>query len=169
MTEPRPAFAIRTVALLFLLATAGCSALKTSNPSSSLYEGVGIELTEARSADTYLAVRQARAQNAVVLQVVGDEQPLRILPLPSDDKSVFVSNLLKQSGVLEKLGHVDVTLYRPSPHAIDGLKMAVKINPKGNGVRPETDYALQPGDRLRVSKVERDYLEALLDMTLSRE
>jgi hypothetical protein len=165
MIEPKPTIA----ALLVLLATTGCTAFQRP-PDRSRYRAAesGIELSEATSSETYFAVRRARTENSVVLQIIGEEQPNRILPLPPGGRSVFVSNLLEQTGVLQKLENVEVTLYRPSPHAIDGIKMAVKMNSNGDQVRPETDYALQPGDRLRVAKVEKDTFEMLMDMTLGR-
>ncbi len=167
MIDPKPAFPRWPLTLLVLLATTGCSVFQRG-PDLSRYETgeLGMELSAADSAGTYLAVRQAQAQNSVVLQVVGDEEPHRILPLPTGGKSVFVSNLLQQTGVLEKLDNIDVVLYRPNPQMIGGMKMVVKLT--GDQVRPECDYALQPGDRLQVTKVERDTFQMLMDMTLVR-
>lgn len=171
MTDPKPGFARRTLPLvLVLLTSTGCSTFQAA-PDNARYQPVepGLELSAAQSADAYLAVRQARAQNGVVLQVVDDEVPNRILPLPSGGKSVFVSNLLEQTGLLNKLENVDVVLFRSSPRSISGIQMAVKMTPDGHRVRPESDYALQPGDRVRVSRVEKDTFRSLMDVTLGRE
>ena len=128
----------------------------------------GMDMSAAGSADTYMKVRQARAQNGVVLQVAGDDTPVRLLPLPGEGKSVFVSTLLEQTGVLEEFGSLDVTLYRSSVDTIDGIPMAVKMTSNGQRVRPESDYALQAGDRLRVSKREYNPLESLLGIPTGR-
>lgn len=123
--------------------------------------GVGAE-----SEEMYYKVREAAATNAVVLEVLGDKQRLRVLPLPADGKAVFVSNLLNDTGVLEKLGTVDAVLYRDSPQSIGGIRMDVKMTSSYDAVRPESDYALRPGDRLQVRKVEFAALNQLIGSTL---
>jgi hypothetical protein len=110
----------------------------------------------------YRKVQQASSQNAIVLQVLGDDAPVRVLPLPPDGKSVFVSDLLVQTGVLAKLESIEATLFRNSAEALGGVRMEVKMSPEGDEVRPESDYALQPGDRLRVNKRQFNSLEQLL-------
>ena len=169
MTAPTPARVQPTflVPLLLISLMSGCNTFQMKK-SGARYQGIGIELA-SESAESYHSVRQAKAQNSVVLHVVGDEQPFRILPLPPEGRSVFVSNLLRDTGVLKRLGGVDVALYRPSPHAIDGLRMDVQLASDKQSVRPECDYALQPGDRLRVAKAELDTVQTLLNMTLKRE
>ena len=97
---------------------------------------------------------------------MGDKQPIRVLPLPPEGQSVFVSTLLNDTGVLEKLGTIDATLYRNSPHTIGGIRMEVKMTPGHNAVRPESDYALRPGDRLHVRKVEHAALTSLVSGVL---
>lgn len=135
----------------------GMFGLETGHPIA----GVGAE-----SEQTYYKVREAAANNAVVLEVLGDKQRLRVLPLPADGKAVFVSNLLNDTGVLEKLGTVDAVLYRDSPQSIGGIRMDVKMNASHDAVRPESDYALRPGDRLQVRKVEFAALNQLISSTL---
>lgn len=166
MSDPTKAIT-RSLACLILFGVSGCNMLPGKTDRTD-YQPIGIELSQAQSADAYLAVRQARAQHSIVLQVLGDDEPFRILPLPTEGKSVFVSTLLEQTGVIKNVGKAEVMLYRPSPHAIDGLQMDVKMNAKGSGVRPETDYALQPGDRIQVAKVETDAFQSIIDMTLDR-
>ena len=150
-----------------LLLLGGCSLLPGKSDLSD-YEPIGIELSQETSAKAYQAVQQAKAQNGIVLQIVGNDEPFRILPLPPDGESVFVSTLLKQTGVINRLSRMRVRLYRVSPHAIDGLKLDVTMNSDKSGVRPETDYALQPGDRIQVAKAEYDTIQSIIDMTLDR-
>ena len=161
-----------------LLATslAGCTSLKLPSanlPFSSgdkkgdyVPVGAGVELHGTASEAIYHMVRQARSQNAIVLEVVGDSTPARILPLPPGEKSAFVSELLTQTGVQEKLGPLDATLFRDSPHVLGGLKMEVKMSSDKRSVRPESDYALRPGDRLQVVKAPNPGLQNLLNMAL---
>jgi hypothetical protein len=100
----------------------------------------------------YQGTKQAKANHGIVLEVVGDESPVRVLPLPEDGRSVYVSQLLTQSGVQKQLGSVRATLFRHSTESIGGMPMECKMSKDGESVRPECDYALQPGDRLRVEK-----------------
>ena len=72
--------------------------------------------------------------------------------LPGDGQSVFVSDLLRQSGVQRKIGRVRAVLYRSSADSINGIRMAVNMAPDGKSVRPESDYALRAGDRLEVGE-----------------
>tara|TARA_R110002049_G_scaffold2750_8_gene22139 strand:- start:50543 stop:50971 length:429 start_codon:yes stop_codon:yes gene_type:complete len=115
-------------------------------------EGVGMQLQGSESAQAFKRVAQAKSQNAIVLHVPGDAEPMRVLPLPGDGQSVFVSDLLRQSGVQQKIGRVQAVLYRSSPQSINGIRMAVNMAPDGKTVRPESDYALRAGDRLEVAE-----------------
>lgn len=152
----------------------GCSTLDLSglpfaHPSS--YDssvGQPVETQGSPAARRYQCVRQARAQNSIVLEVVGDEEPFRVLPLPPGQKSVFVSHLLTQTGVQSKLGQVKATLYRYSADHWGGFPMEVRMSNEGRQVRPESDYALRPGDRLRVEKDESTALQDLVDIALAR-
>lgn len=125
-----------------------------SKPSAT-YRPVGMtmNLQATDPAEIYHAVAQARAENGVVLQVVDDdEEPVRVLPLPPGQRAVYVSELLEQTGVLAQLKTVEATLFRHSTDSIGGIPMVVKMNEGGRKVKPECDYALQAGDRLKVKK-----------------
>lgn len=115
----------------------------------------------------YQKIREAKAQNAVVLQVAGDDQPIRLLPLPAGEKSVFVSELLTQTGVLSKMGHVEATLYRPAPGSISGVKMDIKFDDNGL-IDPASDYGLRPGDRVQVRKKSTSAIQSFVNMALRR-
>jgi hypothetical protein len=130
--------------------------------------GGGFELDSTGSEAVYYKVREARSQNSIVLQVVGDDPPIRILPLPPGQKSVFVSTLLKQTGVQKKLGAIDAVLFRHAKGTIGGIRMVVRMSPDKSTVRPETDYALKAGDRLRVEKAPNPSLQKLIDITLGQ-
>lgn len=117
--------------------------------------------------ESYQKIREAKAQNSVVLQVAGDDQPVRVLPLPPGEQSVFISQLLTQTGVLGKFGGVQATLYRPSPDSIAGIRMDVKFADDGT-VDPASDYGLRPGDRIQVRRKRTTPLQSLVDMALQR-
>lgn len=142
----------------------GCSILKPKQEGSP-YAAVGpdVLMSNSTSLESYQKVREARATNSVVLEIQDDSEPIRMLPLPPPGKSVFVSSLLKDTGVLSKMGSIDVELMRAAANSIDGLKMEVKMSEDHNSVRPESDYALQPGDRIRVRKHETDGLQSLME------
>lgn len=116
-------------------------------------------MTEA----VYYAVKRAKSENGVVLQVVGDNHPVRVLPLPDDERTVYVSELLSQTGVLEALGYVEATLFRASSESISGVRMEIKMERSKDSVQPSSDYALQAGDRLMVSKAANPAIEMLLN------
>ena len=148
-------------ALLVSLSISGCSsfqvpdALSLVRPKSQpAYVGIdgAYQAGTVEPQAIYNKVREARAQNSIVLQIIDDESPARVLPLPPGEKTVFVSDLLKQTGVLQKLGRVNAVLYRHSDQSIGGLRMEVKMDSTNRSIRPESDYALQAGDRLRVKK-----------------
>lgn len=143
----------------------GLTSRSYDDPNSK-YVGLepGYEADPSLSQQIYNKVRQAKAQNSIVLQVIGDDEPLRILPLPPEQKSVFVSDLLKQTGVQKKLGVMDAVLYRPAPGTISGLRMVVQMSKSKRSVAPESDYALKPGDRLRVEKAPNPNLQKLMDL-----
>ncbi len=172
-TNPKTTHLLRfSFALTTVLAT-GCTTLNLpvltfSKPASSEYRSVdpGFQLEPLNSEQAYYSVRQARSQNAIVLEVAGDSTPVRVLPLPPGEKSVFVSDLLNQTGIQKKFGSLQATLFRYSPESIGGLRMDVKMAPDGRSVRAVSDYALHAGDRLRVSKAANPGLKGLVNMVL---
>ncbi|MCA9136710.1 MAG: hypothetical protein KDB00_08125 [Planctomycetales bacterium] len=145
----------------------------TSKHSSPYEMADGTVPADAMSADgsmtmeAYQKIREAKAQNAVVLQVAGDSQPVRLLPLPAGEKSVFVSELLSQTGVLKKLGKVEATLYRPAPESITGVRMDIKFDDSGK-IDPASDYGLRPGDRVQVRKQSTSAIQSFVKMAMRR-
>ncbi len=123
-------------------------------------------LQSSDASDVLKRVREAKSQNSVVVQVIGNSTPVRVLPLPPDERSVFVSDLLKQTGLQESFGPMRVTLYRANSHAPMGIPMEVKFTTRGGQVRPEADYALQAGDRIRISKDDRSAWGEMLNQFL---
>ena len=149
---------------------AGCTSLnlpglKLENDSTRYVPvGVGESMggfDENVTASIYQKMRQARSENAIVLHIPSDDDPARVLPLPPGGQSVFVSTLLKQTGVLGKFRSVDVSLFRSSAHVIGGIRMDVEIDKDAKVVRPECDYALQPGDRILVEKPKTTALDGI--------
>jgi hypothetical protein len=61
---------------------------------------------------------------------------------------------------------IEATLYRSEADSIGGLPMEVRIAGDGQTVRPESDYALRPGDRLRVAEGAHPLLEGLFGSVL---
>jgi hypothetical protein len=153
------------------LVSVGCSSLtvpKTafssrSKVDPSAYEN-GFELDPGSAEIIYHAVRAARANNAVVLQISGEKAGIKTLPLPEDGQAVYVSQMLNQTGTMKKLGGVTATLFRYSTTTIGGLRMEVKMSPDFSTVKLECDYALQPGDRLRVSRASSSALNQLFEV-----
>lgn len=169
----RPAMLLLGLAVL-AVGNTGCSylnlpAMPFGTPVPDEYRGEpGFDTRNRVSEQLYHAVRQARTEKGIVLEVVGDSTPARVMPLPSDEKAVYVSTLLKQTGVLESLDAVDATLYRHSTEAISGIPMEVRMSKDGKSVRPESDYALQAGDRLRVAKAPNPAVQSLYNFVLGK-
>lgn len=113
-----------------------------------------LPLTSSQEAAQFDSVAQAAQRNAVVLQIAGAEKPVRVLPLPADGRPVYVSDLLRQSGLSREFPQMQARLYRNSAEAIGGIRMGVNFRPGTNEVAPEHDYCLRPGDRLEVAEVE---------------
>lgn len=125
-----------------------------------------VPLQGSEAAEMYKRIQQAKSQNSIVLQVSGDSQPIRVLPLPADGTPVFVSDLLKQTGIQEKMGRMLVSVHRSSPADFAGAKMDVRFDEEGETIRPETDYALRSGDRVKIMKDPQTSFGNLLDQIL---
>ena len=138
-----------------------------SKDSQSLYTGAdpAFAANQAMSGNTFQAVRQAKSQNAIVLQVLGDRDPIRVLPLPGEGQSVLVSDLLRQAGLATKFSSMNVVVFRSATGMPGGIRMEVRMEGKGDGVQPATDYALQAGDRIQVAKSTSDVFEGMLSAT----
>lgn len=164
----------------FVLQSTGCTAIKTPRdfvPEVSIFPTNdakyrrmdGQQLQPSQSAESYQKIRQAKNQNAIVLQVYGDSEPIRVLPLPAEGKSVFVSELFRQTGLQKKMtGAMHATLYRPSPDSLNGVRMEIKMDESGDQVVPSCDYALRPGDRIEIVKDESSGLQHLVNFALRR-
>jgi hypothetical protein len=156
--------------MVALIICSGCTTLKlpsltTNNPEYQNPEAIA-QLGTSNSEQVYHGVRQAKAQNAIILQVVGAKTPIRMLPLPTDGRSVFLSDLMKQAGVANQLGAMQAKLFRSSADSIGGLPMDVKMGMDGKSVKPETDYALRPGDRIQVQKALSPAMRGLVNTLL---
>ncbi len=151
------------VAILAVAIVPGCNVFGKKDNASSNGE---FALQPADSADVFKRVREAKLQNSIVVQVVGDSTPVRVLPLPPDDRSVFVSDLLKQTGLKDKIGPMRATVYRANSHSPMGIPMEVKFTARGGDVRPDADYALQAGDRIRITKDDRTAWGEMIDQFL---
>ncbi|MEM6471722.1 MAG: hypothetical protein AAF802_19330 [Planctomycetota bacterium] len=117
--------------------------------------------------EVYQRIREAKNQNAVVLQVAGDSEPIRVLPLPPGEKSAFVSELLEQTGVRSKIGGLQATVFRPSPESPTGVRMVVRFNDAGE-IDPATDYELRAGDRVQITQKKIGGVESLVNLVMRR-
>ena len=135
--------------------------LVKSDKDAPLVQAMPLQGSE--SAQVYKRIQDAKSQNSIVLQVAGDSQPIRVLPLPSDGTPVFVSDLLRQTGIQEKMGRMLVSVHRSSPVDYAGAKMEVRFDEEGQSIRPETDYALQSGDRIKIAADPRTSFAMLMD------
>jgi len=151
------------VAIVTVAIVPGCNVFGKRDNASPSRE---FALQPSDSADVFKRVREAKTQNSIVVQVVGDSTPVRVLPLPPDDRSVFVSDLLKQTGLKDKIGPMRATVYRASSHSPMGIPMEVKFTRRGGDVRPDADYSLQAGDRIRITKDDRTAWGEMIDQFL---
>lgn len=164
LTIHRPHQRFYPVFLLAIFLFGGCSTFSKSAGDNSLEATLPLQGSD--SADAFQQMRQAKSQNSIVLQVDGDSKPVRVLPLPPDGKPVFVSDLLRQTGIQEKMGKMLVTVHRGSPVDFEGAKMDVRFSEDGDSIRPETDYSLQSGDRIRIRKNPKTAFSNLVDQIL---
>lgn len=150
--------------MLCTVGLTGCSAFPKGMGKLSTESGEPLQGSE--SAAAFQRIREAKSQNSIVLQVSGDSQPIRVLPLPQDGTPVFVSDLLRQTGLQDKFGRMMVTVHRSSEFDYVGAKMDVRFDDSGKIIRPETDYCLQAGDRIKIAKDPRTSFGSLLDEIL---
>ena len=149
--------------IITIASGSGCSLFR--KPSKDPV-ALSAPLQGSESAAVYQRIREAKSQNSIVLQIAGDSSPIRVLPLPPDGQSVFISDLLKQTGLQDKLGHVRATLYRTTPAAPSGVPLEVRFDQRSGEIRPETDYALQAGDRLKIAEQEKPAFGGMFDQLL---
>ena len=181
MDEQNTASTFRKIAvagILLIAGSTGCTSLKLPEFNAGAFGSQKSPVYEhsdptgawgtSDAEQAYHAVRQAKNQQAIVLHLPGAKKPIRLIPLPQNGQTVYVSSLLTQAGVSDKLGPVDATLFRASSESIGGLRMDVKMASNGREVRPESDYALRPGDRLVVVKALSPAMRDIVDTVLGR-
>lgn len=151
------------VSLVALASGSGCSLFRKPSQDPG---ALSAPLTGSESTAVYQRIREAKSQNSIVLQIAGDSSPIRVLPLPPDGQSVFISDLLQQTGLQDKFGHMRATLYRATPEAPSGVPMEVRFDERSGEIRPEADYALQAGDRIKIAKQEKPAFGGMFDQLL---
>ncbi|MDE0863346.1 MAG: hypothetical protein OSA98_06125 [Rubripirellula sp.] len=158
-----------------MISLTGCTTFEMpptpfARPANSQYLSMSpsLDVNNGVQEQAYYAVRQAKAENSIVLEVVSDSNPARLMPLPVNEKAVYVSDLLTDTGVLKKLKTIEATLYRYSPGTLNGIPMEVRMSNDLTTVRPESDYALQAGDRLRVRQASNPAMQNLYNVFLGR-
>ncbi len=156
--------AAATLSLGMLLSLTGCSVFGKSSAKGLGEKPIALEGSD--SAEAFKRLKQAKSQNAIVLQIDGDSMPIRVLPLPPDGRPVFVSDLLKQTGIQEKMGRILVTVYRPADDGYSSARMDVRFDQSGEKVRPECDYSLRAGDRIRIVEDTNTGITSMLDSLL---
>jgi hypothetical protein len=147
------------LALPCLLAATGCTLLKQQDkpvPNAAMQM--------AGTAEEFRVTSEAERNNSVVLDIIGSKTPAKVIPLPADGQPVYISTLLKQSGLIEEYPRMNAKLYRNSNDTLNGIRMGVRFLPKSNQVAPEYDYVLRAGDRLEVVEVDVNPLESLTDI-----
>ncbi|WP_153556693.1 hypothetical protein [Roseimaritima sediminicola] len=155
------------LALALLASSTGCTLVQSPGKralsdatGSPLAGNASLEQLQAGgSTEVFQRIKQAKKQNSIVLQIEGDAQPIRVLPLPPEGKTVYVSDLLDQTEVGSLFGGMQVRVFRDSKTQMDGVRMDVQM--EGKEVRPESDYALRPGDRIQIRKHETTLLQRL--------
>lgn len=147
--------------LLLALSGSGCSLWRNEKDLDNSM----VPLRSASANDPLTAVLAARKSNSVVLHLAGAqiENPSRVIPLPPDGSPVFVSDLLRQSGLTEEYPRMQATLHRNATDAISGIRLGIRFAHRSNQVLPEHDYQLHPGDRLEVVEYQPNPLESLED------
>ncbi|WP_164103021.1 hypothetical protein [Candidatus Laterigemmans baculatus] len=156
---------LRSLLLVATLAAAsgGCTMFSPAGFGSNDESAEPLQLQASQATREFSAIAEAQQKNSIVLQVRGAEPPTRILPLPADGKPVYVSDLLRQSGLSKQFSQMQAVLYRNSPDAIGGVRMGIRFRPGTNVLLPEHDYCLRPGDRLQVAEVESSMFGGIFD------
>lgn len=143
----------------------GCASLALFPGAADDRSSEPAPLKESPEAAMFRAVQTARQTGAIVVQVQGAEKPLKVIPLPTDGSTVFISDLIQQMDLKRRFSSLNVTLFRSTDHVMDGVKMAVTFNKAGH-VTTGTDYALRPGDRVTVRHELHSALQSVLDNAL---
>ncbi len=151
---------------LLALSACGCSVIPPMYMDNDKSLDPLVALQPSAASEQYDVISQARARNSVVLEIVGSKDPVRVLPLPTDGRSVFVSDLLKQSGLTKEFDRMQATLYRNSPNTLGGIRMGIHFHNRSNQITAEHDYALQAGDRLEVAELEINPFESFSDLIM---
>ncbi len=144
----------------------GCSLLpggasKSVVDTATTGDAPGFVLKPNRDAAMLSKVEQAKDENAIVLHVSGDSGGPRTLPLPPEGQSVSVGDLLQQTGLGDRLGAMQARVHRQEHGQPESVRMDVLFN--GKTVRPETDYALRPGDVVQVRRDPNNALSRFMD------
>ncbi len=149
------------VAVCCCLLSTGCASLAMF-PAASEEPASAPALRESPEAAMYRAIQTARQTGAIVVQIEGAEKPLKVLPLPTDGSTVFVSSLIRQMDLKRRFRGLDITLFRSTGQVMDGVKMAVTFDKSGR-VTTGTDYALRPGDRVTVRRQLHSAMQSIVD------
>ena len=101
----------------------------------------------------------------VTVEMQADSGENKVVQLPHED-TLLAQTALQKSGAIKKFRRMNVSLVRARPDGRGPHKMEVKYESESQRVRPDSDYALLPGDKLiaveDVSTPVDDAMETLL-------
>ena len=98
----------------------------------------------------------------VVLDIRNGEQHMERIPL-SPDKPMFVSDVIKDAKLVERIGKIKVSVVRETTPSTPPVRMDVDFDSKGKEVMQEQNYALQPNDRVIVRKNDRTWFDDAME------
>lgn len=144
---------------LTLASVSGCSLLgplESTAPSGSSY---GASLQPSSEAMSFQRVQQAASLNAAVIYFEGDKSGPKLVRLPPEGQPIYLAGLLEQIKATEN-GKISASLWRVTPDAPQGAKMAVRFKKNGR-IDPLTDYAIRPGDRITIASASDEWFSQL--------
>ncbi len=147
-----------------LLALTGCTSM-FSDRSREPVDGLDTRAIRAAGYNIdergiQRALPPSDGKPAVVLEVRNGKPHFERIPL-SADKPTFIQDIVDDAKLVDKLGRIQVTIIRPTGASNPPIRMVADFDTETKRIVVGQNYAIQPNDKIVVSKETRNWLDGL--------
>ncbi len=106
---------------------------------------------------------------AVVLEVRNGKRHFERIPL-SAEKPTFIQDIVDDAKLVDRIGKIQVTILRPTGPTSPPIRMVSDFDAETKRIVVGQNYAIQPNDKIIVSKDSRNWLNniSILPKSLTR-
>lgn len=153
------------IACVAITLNSGCSAMmgeRNKGPLSNI-DMNSLKAAGYAAGSTPAAVEPSQdGRPTVILEVRDGKKHMERIPLPPD-KPTYISDIVKDAKLVEKLGRIDLAIMRPSGTSAPPVRMQIDFDTRGKNVMEDQNYSLRSGDHIIVAPDDTTAIDRLVE------